>query len=237
MKVVCDYCDCYIEATDEKCPNCGAPNTHFVRTASDTPKTIEQLKDFCIRKNLPLEKMHVHIGENYNQPKAFGIYKDPATGHFIVYKNKGDGTRSIRYEGTDEAYAVNEIYMKIKDLILDARNNSTPKTETKFFPEQHVGKKGKLITRIITIVLILAALWFVGTKFIGKGFNLGGNYGVGSVVESISNIFGGWDSDDYSDSGNSVTNDWDTNDDWDSDTDFDVGDLFDSFDFDWDSDW
>ena len=32
----------------------------------------------------------------------------------IVYKNKSDGSRAIRYQGLDEAYAVNEIYLKLQ---------------------------------------------------------------------------------------------------------------------------
>ena len=50
------------------------------------------------------------------QPKAFGIYKD-SDGNFVVYKNKGDGTRAERYRGKDEAYAVNEIYQKLRSEI------------------------------------------------------------------------------------------------------------------------
>ncbi|MBO4319056.1 MAG: hypothetical protein J5857_01130 [Treponema sp.] len=180
MKVICDYCEAYIESTDEKCPNCGAPNTHFARTASDSPKTIEQLKEFCEKKNLPLEKMHVHIGEDYPDPKAFGIYKNANTGRFIVYKNKADGTRAVRYEGTDEAYAVNEIYMKIKDLILDARTHSAPTQQsTTSIPNTYrtpenfnwkTYKEHKKINwkKLGIIIAVLAALWYIGTLMGGK---------------------------------------------------------------------
>lgn len=53
---------------------------------------------------------------DFRQPKAFGIYKD-SDGNFVVYKNKGDGTRAERYRGKDEAYAVNEIYQKLRSEI------------------------------------------------------------------------------------------------------------------------
>ena len=62
--------------------------------------------------------MRFYIGENYKLPKAFGIYQDEASGDFIVYKNKADGTRVIRYQGGDEAYAVNEIYLKLQSEAL-----------------------------------------------------------------------------------------------------------------------
>ncbi|MEZ3454703.1 MAG: zinc ribbon domain-containing protein [Oscillospiraceae bacterium] len=117
MKIKCSYCGSYISDTDEKCPNCGAVNEALVRSAEGVPKTIEELKAFCAKHGLPLEKMRFFIGEDYKSPKAFGIYRD-SDGCFVVYKNKADGTRAVRYRGADEAYAVNEIYQKMKSEIL-----------------------------------------------------------------------------------------------------------------------
>ena len=158
MKVNCDYCGSFIESTDEQCPNCGAVNTHFVRTASDTPKTIEELKAYCVNNKLPLEKMHVHLGEDYKAPKAFGIYKDQSTGHFVVYKNKASGERAVRYEGTDEAYAVNEIYTKIKDLVMDAREAASKNKQYRspnnpYYNRQPSKKKGSASTVVALIIV------------------------------------------------------------------------------------
>lgn len=116
MKVKCDYCGSFINDTDEVCPNCGGVNSHLMRSADGIPKTIEELKKFCQDKNLPLEKMRFYIGVDFKEPKAFGIFKDD-DGNFVVYKNKGDGTRAERYRGKDEAYAVNEIYQKMKSEV------------------------------------------------------------------------------------------------------------------------
>ena len=116
MKLKCNYCGSFIKDTDEKCPNCGAVNEHLMRSADGIPKTIEELKAFCQKHNLPLKQMRFFIGENFTEPKAFGIYKDDE-GNFIVYKNKADGSRTVRYQGTDEAYAVNEIYQKMKSEV------------------------------------------------------------------------------------------------------------------------
>lgn len=157
MKVNCDYCGSYIETTDEECPHCGAKNSHFARTASDTPKTIEELRSYCKSKNLPLERMHVHLGENYNAPKAFGIYKDDKTGHFVVYKNKADGQRAIRYEGTDEAYAVNELYLKIKDLVMDAREATAGRVQTKNSPQSNA----QIIVRVLFIYFIILFIMMI----------------------------------------------------------------------------
>lgn len=116
MRSKCEYCGSYVESTEENCPNCGAVNPNHQRNASGVPQTLEELKDFCARHNLPLEQMRFFIGEDYKKPKAFGIYQD-ADGNFVVYKNKADGSRAIRYKGTDEAYAVNEIYLKLQSEV------------------------------------------------------------------------------------------------------------------------
>ena len=81
------------------------------------PKTIDELRMWAEDNNLPLDDMRTYIGVDYRGAKAFGIYKDEETGKFIVYKNKADGTRSVRYEGYDQAYAVNELYMKMQERL------------------------------------------------------------------------------------------------------------------------
>lgn len=120
QKVNCNFCGAEILTTDEKCPNCGAVNRNYVRTSADTPKTIEELKAWCDKRGIKLDKLHMHIGENYKKPKAFGIYKEG--NEFIVYKNKDTGQRAIRYQGTDEEYAVNELFQKIREMMIDVRS-------------------------------------------------------------------------------------------------------------------
>ena len=66
---------------------------------------------------MPLEKMRFFIGENRKEPKCFGVYQDESTGNWVVYKNKADGTRTVRYEGPDEARAAQEIWNKIGDEV------------------------------------------------------------------------------------------------------------------------
>ena len=77
--------------------------------------------------NLPLEEMRTFIGEDYKGAKAFGIYKDETDGTFVVYKNKEDGTRAVRYKGSDEAYAVNELYQKMKERVATQKAHQQPK--------------------------------------------------------------------------------------------------------------
>ena len=120
MKVKCEYCDNYIDDTEEVCSFCGAPNAHMVRSGIGVPKTIEELRAFAESKNLPLQQMRFFLGEDIREPRAFGIYKDEG-GNCIVYKNKSDGTRVIRYRGEDEAYAVNELYQKMRTEVTEQK--------------------------------------------------------------------------------------------------------------------
>lgn len=85
------------------------------------PQTISELLAFCSEKGMPLRKMRFFIGEDYPEPKAFGIFQGP-DGDFVVYKNKADGTRAVRYKGPDEAFAVNELYEKLKAETEHQRN-------------------------------------------------------------------------------------------------------------------
>lgn len=142
MKIQCKYCGSYIDDTDAECENCGAVNENIKRMATGVPATIEELKKFCVEHNLPLAKMRFYIGENYRLPKAFGIYKDEATGDFIVYKNKADGQRAIRYQGKDEAYAVNEIYQKLKSEILNQKKQQAANNKNTNQTRQYTGYTG-----------------------------------------------------------------------------------------------
>ena len=123
----CPSCGAMVMPSENYCPQCGAPlnavGAGSVRgvapgTGSDwrpgtTPRTIEELRAFCAYNEMPLEKMRFFIGEDYRQPKAFGIYRDGD--QVVVYKNKADGSRAVRYHGPDEAHGVDELYRKLLD--------------------------------------------------------------------------------------------------------------------------
>lgn len=112
----CQYCGSTVSSEDQKCPSCGAPNPNYVEPTERQiflPKTIEELKEYCAQRGMPLLRMRFFIGEDFREPRAFGIYKDG--NNFVVYKNKSDGSRAIRYRGPDEAHAVNELFLKLLD--------------------------------------------------------------------------------------------------------------------------
>lgn len=168
MKIKCEYCGNYIDDSDETCSSCGGVNSHLVRNAIGVPKTIEELKQWCMQKNIPLEQARFFIGQDYKGARAFGIYKDENTGNYIVYKNKSDGNRAIRYEGKDEEYAVNEIYLKLKDEMLNqkqhikARNNTSQQNNKRRNTQKGIlGFFSKYYISIIIAFIIIVIVWAV----------------------------------------------------------------------------
>lgn len=249
MQIKCEYCGAYFSDTAEQCPSCGAPNNQIKRAASNIPQTIAEMLQFAQEKNIPLEDIRFFIGVDIREPRAYGIYKDEMTGNFIVYKNKSDGTRAIRYEGKDEAYAVNEIYQKLREEINDnnERIKKAPYTNAPYTnPKdryvndeeyqriiQNNRRKKKLLYIGMVLLVILLLMFFAS---ISPSGSKGGSNRMPNGSDY--NYTYDYDSDDSDDSYHTYTYD---NDDDDWDTDWDTGNSFDtdwdSFDSDWDSDW
>ena len=113
---LCAYCGAPVSSSSDKCPHCGAPNPLYVvpvRSAPLQPRTVSELQEYCAVKGLPLDRLRYFIGQDYRRPKAFGIYRDGDD--FVVYKNKADGSRFVRYRGPDEEKAVGELFEKLLD--------------------------------------------------------------------------------------------------------------------------
>ena len=121
--IKCSFCDNLMRETDLNCPFCGTPHDPAGRSAPSAPQTMYELRKFAETVGISLERLHFHLGEDYKGRCAFGIYRDEKSGNYVVYKNKDNGKRAIRYEGPDEAYAVNELYQKLKERIALYNNN------------------------------------------------------------------------------------------------------------------
>ncbi len=155
MKVKCEYCQSEINDYDEKCPNCGAVNKNLKRNAIGVPKTIDELKQWYIERNLPDENVtRFFIGKDIKEKRAFGIYKDLETNEFVVYKNKDNGQRAIRYQGPDEAFAVNELYLRLKQEILNQKSRNQNNRSSKPSSRRNSFSIGKLIGRLLIILYI-----------------------------------------------------------------------------------
>ena len=172
MKIKCEYCSEIINDYDEYCPNCKKANVHYKKVSSDqkNPETIDELKQWYIDRNLPPENTtRFFIGTNYQGAKAFGIYKDEETGEFIVYKNKSDGSRAVRYRGKNEQYAVNEIYLKLREEISNQKRNNghttyDPKTQKYYHTTNFTG--AKLVINIVLVILIMEIIMGIISFFL-----------------------------------------------------------------------
>lgn len=254
MQVKCEYCGALIPDNLEKCPNCGAVNTNMQRSAIGIPQTIDELLQWYNEQNLPsFEQTRFFIGTNYTGARAFGIYQEGT--EFIVYKNKSDGSRIIRYRGTDEDYAVNEIYLKLKSEIVNQKEQNVKKKSvsrpTEYATSQYRRpKKHKLTFLVILLILIIVS---VISCSVYQSTNQKPNNSYtyhsndGSVVPYfIPYLYDDgttwWDNDDSNTYHDTWSNDdYSYNDDssWSYDNDNDYSSYFDTWDNDWDSsyDW
>jgi len=160
MQIKCDFCGALVEETIEHCTCCGAPLSGAHRTAPEQPKTIEELKAWYVAHHLPPEEItRFFIGKDIQEPRAFGIYRD-GSGNVVVYKNKSNGERAIRYKGADEKYAVNELYQRLKAEIVDQKAHSTPGAQQPLADGKKKKRKGCLIA-----ILIVMAIGIIGAIF------------------------------------------------------------------------
>ena len=114
----CQFCGGTVRTDERTCPHCGGTNEKYTAETPHTlmlPKTIEEMKEYCSAQKIPLQRLRFFIGEDYREPKAYGIFRAGGD-RIFVYKNKADGTRSVRYDGADEAYAVSEIFAKLMEV-------------------------------------------------------------------------------------------------------------------------
>lgn len=158
MKIKCDYCRQMIDEGLDKCPHCGATITKN-RMAGGQPQTIEELKQWYEDHHLPPENItRFFIGKDIKEPKAFGIYKAD-NGDFVVYKNKANGERAVRYQGVDEGYAVNELYQRLRSEVAYQKEHRADMKAAGNGPRKKGGcLKRIIIGSIVFIVLLSIAL-------------------------------------------------------------------------------
>ena len=141
MLIKCNNCGAEMDDCDIRCSKCGYINGKNEENISNKPKTIEELKKWYIDSELPNEEItRFFIGKNIQEPRAFGIYKDENTGNYVAYKNKDDGTRTIRYEGDNEQLAVYELYMRLLEEIAN-QNYNIKHNISKKFPIENIIEK------------------------------------------------------------------------------------------------
>lgn len=179
MLIQCKYCGSNYSDTELECPNCGAANDCVNRTAAGAPKTISELLEWARRHHLPLDEMRTYIGQDVKTARAYGIYKDATSGDFVVYKNKSDGSRAERYRGKDEAYAVNELYQKMKARVAEQKEHQMPDADNggvqRFGKQKDTGLK-RVLYKVIAMVVGCQILTLLCTGiFMFSGKNRSGD--------------------------------------------------------------
>ena len=135
------------------------------------PQTIEELKEYCAERGMPLLKMRFFIGEDYRNPKAFGIYRDG--NNVVVYKNKADGQRAIRYQGPDEKYAVSEIFAKLleechnRGIYPDGKLPGESDAGTRRRPKKHSSFFWPVL--VLVLSLLLSGISAVLSSYLHRG--------------------------------------------------------------------
>jgi len=262
MKIKCEYCESVYDDSESKCPNCGAPTPTTGHAASGTPRTIEELKKYCDDNGFTSERTRFFIGENYHGARAFGIYQEGAD--FIVYKNKADGSRAVRYRGSDEEYAVRELYMRLQEEIINQKSHHVARQQSE--GSRGRNKSGRLLYNILTGVIIAGMIVSIIMQFVGNRnngyytYDSTHYYNLGGTWYYYASDYGNW-YESYNTPGELVDNygDYYDGDSWNSNygtTDFSHTDYYsdweenrssdssgwsssdwDSSDTDWDSDW
>lgn len=271
---ICEYCNAEIDTEERVCPFCGAqlPDLQEYDAIPESaeeiitePKTIEELQKYALQKGMPLVRMRFFIGVDYTEPRAFGIYRDGD--RVIVYKNKDNGQRAIRYDGTDEQFAVREIFDKLlsechnRGIYPDAEDGTNTGA-----PQRSTGGKGETKNKIIGFGIVAFALGFILITTIGSarkhkddGYYRYGNeyyYRYGNSWSVYDYYYDDWvetsyfPEDSYSSYsiGEYYDDSWavsdfqssDVWDDWNSDSSYDYSSSYDSWDSggtDWGSDW
>ena len=267
MSVKCQGCGNLMYDDEKMCPFCRLPNPEYKEPETEPknhiPSTIIELKQWYVDRGLPPEQTtRFFIGRDVKEARAFGIYKDEVTGEIIVYKNKSDGSRAIRYKGRDEAFAVGELLAKLKEEIMNQKGIRN---------SGHSHKRAKMsiigvIMFIMGIYALMIAIFFIAfSKFPTRGYYRYDNkyyYSQNSNWYMYDDYYGGWSS-TYAPSGltdnlseysidefpyynnrfetspyyeepsySSSSSSWD-----DDDYDWDSSDSWDSGSTDWDSDW
>ena len=227
-----------------------------------TPKTIQELQDYCAQRSMPLAKMRFFIGVNYTGERAFGIYQDGD--RYIVYKNKSDGSRAVRYDGPDEAYAVGQLFDKLLDECHKRGIDPENQGQTRQGGRPGARSRVKSVRNVLTIAFVVIYLAVMGYNLVSSWlghrkdgyyrtqasddlyYRYGddwytynnGWYAVSDLAYDLSDAYLGdsyasdWGGSDFTQT--DIWEDLHESDSSDSSADYD---SWDSFDTDWDSDW
>ena len=214
--------------------------------------SVAELLQRCQERGMPLEKMRFFINEDRREPRCFGIYQDPQSGYWVVYKNKDNGSRAVRYNGPDEGYAANEIWQKINSEIELRRGRIAPAKPKDPWPGRilaglvvllfgfmvyHIATQPKRGYYVVNDIIYYAqdSAWYYfdddADRWYGYDAPAGSDWYEDAYYGSM------YPFDDAGDAFERSSYYHESSSDSDSDSDSDIFDSWDSSDTDWSSDW
>ena len=152
-KIKCSACGAWINDTADKCSTCHAVNL-FKKKIVNKPKTIDEL-NIWISQNEDKIRYSSKENEQIGDKNKFGVYKE--NDNFIAYGVDRFGQKTILYKGNDEDYAVNIIYIRLKEDIV-AQNTLVDFEENQLLKSNPYTKLS-IYAAILTVEII--ALYFV----------------------------------------------------------------------------
>ena len=223
----------------------------------DNVHSVQELIDRT--RDMPLDRMRFFINEDRREPRCFGIYQEADTGHWVVYKNKDNGSRAVRYSGPDEAYAAQELWAKINSEI-ELRQAKLPKRTLTRAEKIRRRVMAALLAALIAVAGFMVVRWAI--RLPKRGYYLVDNdvyyyqnsdwywYDDGAWLDYDEPVDYDWYHDNYYGESYDGFDDYgdafeysdyyvepSSHDSSDSDSDSDVFDSWDISDTDWSSDW
>ena len=155
----------------EHCPLCGAPVAVEeepepevpAQQPEQTPRTVAELLALCDSFETDPAAHRFYIGKDEKDATGYGLFVDEF-GDYVFYHNHRSHQRSIRYKGRDEAYAVGELYSRMKEAHLFYRPVARQEESGKRHHHSHSGQSSRQRKRIrrrrwaVAIAAVVACL-------------------------------------------------------------------------------
>ncbi len=173
MERSCIFCGLSLSEGDEVCPNCGTPVSRGAEEApvsraephTGEPRSLEELRSYCRAHRLSAETLRFSIGKDSAEPRVTGLFREPS-GDFVVFRNKGDGSRLELYRGRDEASAVRVFFPRLQDALARQRSGSGRAASSR--SSASVRRQSGCLTRPLLLVILLIILFSLVFTFFDR---------------------------------------------------------------------
>ena len=108
-----------------------------------------------IDKNYNIElknKWKFIIGNKNAYPNYYGIYKDEASGNYIVYHNEQNGITQKIYIGSSERKACNVIWNLFLEKVYKSEDSLKLQISKNFINKNHPSEKKKILRNILIFI-------------------------------------------------------------------------------------